>query len=80
MNKRFLPGKQGKHQQNGKSNLLKQRFPKFTTGQLIYTAIGFTICVVVVLAFRPTPILLTLPFNLLMGILSSQGYQCTCPH
>ena len=52
-----LPEKKLKHQKDGKSDGLKKRLPKFTRQQLIYTSIGLATCVLVVLAFRPTPIL-----------------------
>ena len=57
MNKLFLPEKKDKHQQDDKSNWLKKGVPKFTHQHLIYTSIGLATCVLVVLAFRPTPIL-----------------------
>ena len=54
-----LPETKDKYQQDGKSNSSKKRFPnfpKFTRQHLIYTSIGLTTCVLVVLAFRPTPV------------------------
>ncbi len=57
MNKLFLPDKKLKHQQDSKSNWFKKRLPKFTRQQLIYTSIGVATCVLVVLTFRSTSIL-----------------------
>jgi HlyD family secretion protein len=52
-----LPEKKLKHQQDGKYDGFKKRLPKFSRQQLIYTSIGLASCVLIVLAFRPTPIL-----------------------
>ncbi|MDY6898662.1 MAG: efflux RND transporter periplasmic adaptor subunit, partial [Cyanobacteriota bacterium] len=52
-----LPEKKDIYQQDFKSNWLKKRLPKFTRSSLIYTSIGLATCVLVVLTFRPTPIL-----------------------
>jgi HlyD family secretion protein len=52
-----LPEKKDIHQQDGKYDGFKKRLPKFSRQQLIYTSIGIASCVLIVLAFRPTPIL-----------------------
>ncbi len=52
-----LPEKKDTHQQEMESNWFKKRLPKLTRSSLIYTSIGLATCVLVVLAFRPKPIL-----------------------